>query len=58
MELIELSTQVACDLVQKGVPCRSKESNRIIAMLCPTGLDFLITWIALMRMGYGVVLVA
>lgn len=29
-----------------------------MSLLCPTGPTFLITWLALMRMGYAVVLVA
>lgn len=30
----------------------------LVCLLCPTGLDFLVAWIGLMRMGRGVVLVA
>jgi acyl-CoA synthetase (AMP-forming)/AMP-acid ligase II len=55
--LIELSDIAAHNLVEQGVHL-SRDAGGIVCMLLPTGLDFLITWIALMRMGYGVVLVA
>jgi acyl-CoA synthetase (AMP-forming)/AMP-acid ligase II len=42
--------------MEQGVDIVQEDAT--IAMLCPTGLEFLVTWITLMRMGYGVVLVA
>ena len=37
---------------------RRDDGTCIVSLLCPTGLDFLLAWIALMRMGLGVVFVA
>lgn len=42
-------------LVQSGIP---KGHEGVVSMLCPTGIDFLVAWIALMQMGYGVVFTA
>ena len=32
--------------------------ERTVALLCPSSADFLFTWLALMRLGYGVLLIA
>ncbi|WVR04200.1 hypothetical protein IAU60_001200 [Kwoniella sp. DSM 27419] len=55
-ELLRLSAQAAAQLNQAGV--KPTTQNDIISLLCPTGLDFLVAWMALMRMGYGVVFIA
>lgn len=57
-ELMSRSTAVAHGLVEAGVPVNQSGEEKIISLLCPTGLDFLLTWIAGMRLGYGVVFVA
>nr|XP_019010654.1 uncharacterized protein I206_03956 [Kwoniella pini CBS 10737]OCF49435.1 hypothetical protein I206_03956 [Kwoniella pini CBS 10737] len=56
-ELLDLSSRLVGGLVSEGVN-ESKDNAGIVSLLCPTGLDFLLGWIALMRMGYGVVLIA
>ncbi|WVW83561.1 hypothetical protein I302_105582 [Kwoniella bestiolae CBS 10118] len=56
-ELLDLSTRLASGLIDRGVLI-NHDDTRIVSLLCPTGLDFLLAWIALMRMGYGVVLIA
>ena len=48
---------MAAGLVDLGVEA-NRDATRMMSILFPTGLDFLIIWITLMRMGYGVVLVA
>jgi acyl-CoA synthetase (AMP-forming)/AMP-acid ligase II len=55
-KLLALSEGVASKLIKGGIPIQ--EDGGVVSMLCPTGLDFLVGWIALMRMGYGVVFVA
>lgn len=37
---------------------KSPEDNQIVSLLGPTGLDFLVAWIACMGLGLGVVFVA
>nr|XP_018263413.1 uncharacterized protein I303_04907 [Kwoniella dejecticola CBS 10117]OBR85571.1 hypothetical protein I303_04907 [Kwoniella dejecticola CBS 10117] len=56
-ELLDLSSRLANGLASNGVG-DNKPDARIVSLLCPTGLDFLLAWIALMRLGYGVVLIA
>ncbi|WWC89627.1 uncharacterized protein L201_004552 [Kwoniella dendrophila CBS 6074] len=56
-DLLGLSARLASGLMNGGVS-RKKDGEHIISLLCPTGLDFLVAWIALMRLGYGVVLIA
>ncbi|WWC93869.1 hypothetical protein V866_000705 [Kwoniella sp. B9012] len=56
-QLLDLSYRLGYQLAQRGVPI-NQDDTKIISLLCPTGLDFLISWIALMRLGYGVVLIA
>ncbi|WWD02658.1 hypothetical protein V865_000698 [Kwoniella europaea PYCC6329] len=56
-QLLDLSCRLGYQLAQRGVPI-SQDDTKIISLLCPTGLDFLISCIALMRLGYGVVLIA
>nr|XP_019007008.1 uncharacterized protein I203_00603 [Kwoniella mangroviensis CBS 8507]OCF70469.1 hypothetical protein I203_00603 [Kwoniella mangroviensis CBS 8507] len=56
-QLLDLSNKLGYQLAQRGVPINQNDT-KIISLLCPTGLDFLISWIALMRLGYGVVLIA
>jgi hypothetical protein len=55
IELLSLAALMEKLLAKSGVP-RSQEG--VVSLLCPTGLDFLVGWIALMRMGYGVVFTA
>lgn len=57
-QLISRSTSVAHELVKAGIPINESGEEKIVSLLCPTGLDFLLTWIAGMRLGYGVVFVA
>ncbi|KAL7419511.1 hypothetical protein Q5752_005422 [Cryptotrichosporon argae] len=58
VELLHRSDALACSLLERGVPQVESASGRLVSLLCPTGLDFLIVWIALMRLGYGVVFIA
>lgn len=58
VELLDRSTAVAARLIDSGIPFNDTQEEKIVSLLCPTGLDFLLAWIALMRMGYGVVFVA
>jgi hypothetical protein len=53
--LVTLSEQLIFDFGELRL---LPSSGGIVCLLCPTGLDFLIAWIALMRIGYGVVLIA
>ena len=55
VELLSLATAMEDMLRRSGIP-RAQEG--VVSLLCPTGLDFLVSWIALMRMGYGVVFTA
>jgi len=48
---------MAAELEKLGV-ARNRVAVKIISILFPTGLEFLVIWITLMRMGYGVVLIA
>lgn len=57
-ELISRASAVAHKLIKAGVPTNESGEEKIVSLLCPTGLDFLLTWIAGMRLGYGVVFVA
>ncbi|WRT66055.1 uncharacterized protein IL334_003007 [Kwoniella shivajii] len=56
-ELLNHSGTLARGFVQWGVSFH-EDDTRIVSLLCPTGIEFLISWIALMRMGYGVVFIA
>jgi hypothetical protein len=48
---------MAAELEKLGVET-NKEAVKMISILFPTGLEFLVIWITLMRMGYGVVSIA
>ena len=52
-----MSDAMARVLEKLGVET-NKDAVKMISILFPTGLEFLVIWITLMRMGYGVVLVA
>lgn len=52
-----MSDSMAAGLVGLGIEV-NRDATRMMSILFPTGLDFLIIWITLMRMGHGVVLVA
>jgi acyl-CoA synthetase (AMP-forming)/AMP-acid ligase II len=56
-DILALSDSMAGALVRQGVKI-NRDQIKIISILFPTGLDFLVIWVSLMRMGYGVVLVA
>lgn len=56
-QILEMSNLMASALVKLGVEV-NRDTTKMISILFPTGLDFLIIWITLMRMGYGVVLIA
>ncbi|KAK8849366.1 hypothetical protein IAR55_004698 [Kwoniella newhampshirensis] len=56
-ELLTLSNEVTVGLKESGIKA-GQGGNNIVSLLCPTGLDFLLAWIALMRMGCGVVFIA
>ncbi|WVF66748.1 hypothetical protein IAT40_001490 [Kwoniella sp. CBS 6097] len=56
-ELLSLSGKLIGQLEKNGLRGPTGERN-VVSLLCPTGLDFLLAWIALMRMGYGVVFIA
>jgi len=48
---------MAAELEKLGVET-NRDAVKMVSILFPTGLEFLVIWITLMRMGYGVVLVA
>jgi len=52
-----MSDAMARVLEKLGVET-NKDAAKMISILFPTGLEFLVIWITLMRMGYGVVLIA
>lgn len=56
-QILEMSNSMASTLVKLGVEVH-RDTTKMVSILFPTGLDFLIIWITLMRMGYGVVLIA
>ncbi|WWD19982.1 hypothetical protein CI109_104455 [Kwoniella shandongensis] len=56
-ELLTLSNGIIAGLLQAGIAPAQHDKN-VVSLLCPTGLDFLLGWIALMRMGYGVMFIA
>lgn len=54
-----MSNATAAVLFELGLEVNSDaDKTRMVSILFPTGLDFLVIWITLMRMGYGVVLIA
>jgi hypothetical protein len=57
MQLLKMSDAMAAVLEKLGVEM-NRDAVKMISILFPTGLDFLVIWITLMRMGYGVVLIA
>ena len=59
-QLLALATALERDLIAAGLENRAghDEPQQTVSMLCPTGLHCLVSWLALMRMGYAVVLVA
>ncbi len=60
-ELLALSDQLTANIHLHHTDDGEKGGDtgqKIVSLLCPTGLDFLVSWIAFMRMGYGVVFVA
>jgi hypothetical protein len=52
-----MSDAMAAELKKLGVGI-NRDAVKTISILFPTGLEFLVIWITLMRMGYGVVLIA
>ncbi|OCF34514.1 hypothetical protein I316_03555 [Kwoniella heveanensis BCC8398] len=56
-ELLALSGKLVPQLNKDGLEPPTDGKN-VVSLLCPTGLDFLLAWIGLMRMGYGVVFIA
>lgn len=60
-QLDELSIQ-ASQIVSKCMGHGRKPSNdggeQIVALLCPSNMDFLLTWLGLMRLGYTVMFLA
>jgi acyl-CoA synthetase (AMP-forming)/AMP-acid ligase II len=56
-QLLALSEVVASNLLDCGIPILHGETG-VVSLICPTGLEFLLAWLALMRMGYGVVFIA
>ena len=52
-----MSDAMAAELEKLGVET-NRDAVKMVSILFPTGLEFLVIWITLMRMGYGVVLVA
>ncbi len=55
----ELLTLAQCMSARLDIsPAPQDGEQHIISLLCPTGPDFLVAWLALMGLGYGVVLVA
>lgn len=56
LDLIALSNCQVESLIEAGVA--EDGQGKTVSLLCPTGLDFLIAWLALIRLGYGVVFVA
>lgn len=54
-DLLSLAAVMEVLLHKSGIQ-RCQEG--VVSLLCPTGLDFLVAWIALMQMGYGVVFTA
>jgi hypothetical protein len=52
-----MSDAMAAVLVEAGVEV-NRDTAKMVSILFPTGIEFLIIWITLMRMGYGVVLIA
>ena len=67
LRLLQLSDGFIAGLESSGIPLISNVSSaapssighgNLVALLCPTGLEFLLAWIALMRTGCGVLFVA
>ncbi|WVQ94361.1 hypothetical protein IAU59_001440 [Kwoniella sp. CBS 9459] len=56
-ELLSLTGKLVTQLEENGLRAPS-DVRDVVSLLCPTGLDFLLAWIGLMRMGYGVVFTA
>lgn len=57
-DLLSLSDVLIRGLIDVGVPINEKDEDSVVSLLCPTGLDFLLAWIGLLRMGHGVVFIA
>ena len=53
-----MSEKIILGLLGAGIKPNESGDDRAISLLCPTGLDFLLAWLGLMRMGYGVVFIA
>ena len=57
-DLQQLSISLAHRLAQYGSLSTPAEPNETVAFLCPSSVDFLFGWLALMRLGYAVLLIA
>ena len=53
-----LSTSLGNRLLQYGPLSPPTQSHKTVAFLCPSSIDFLFGWLALMRLGYSVLLIA
>ena len=53
-----LSISLGHRLLQYGKLSPPLQSNTTLALLCPSSVDFLFGWLALMRLGYSVLLIA
>lgn len=58
--LQQFSITLGHRLLEHGLlsPPRPVPSHGSVAFLCPSSIDFLIGWLALMRLGYSVLLIA
>ncbi len=41
-----------------GLAPETSSLSRVVALLCPSSVDFLFTWLGLMRKGFSVLLIA
>ncbi|KAI9170877.1 Adenylate-forming reductase [Paramyrothecium foliicola] len=57
-ELRHLSISAASHLLSHVAPATEDASESYIALLCRSSMDFVMTWLGLMRLGYAVLLMA
>ena len=57
-DLQRISLSLGHSLLQYGSLSPPVQANQTLAFLCPSSVDFLFAWLALMRLGYSVLLLA
>jgi acyl-CoA synthetase (AMP-forming)/AMP-acid ligase II len=57
-ELRDLSVSAAKQLLRFVEPAADDGSESVIALLCVSSMDFVLTWLGLMHLGYATLLLA